>query len=65
MAHLPSFHSGGLLWFTDLGVADPYIALPLLTAGTMLAMIELGSQEGAWARGAPKWIIARDVVIMD
>lgn len=44
MANLPveSMTSGGIFWFTDLTVTDPYYALPLLTVSTLLATIELG-----------------------
>lgn len=45
MANLPleSMKEGGLLWFVDLTVCDPYYLLPLVTATTMLATIELGT----------------------
>ncbi|GAB1600905.1 mitochondrial inner membrane protein OXA1L-like [Argonauta hians] len=44
MCNLPveSLSTGGILWFTDLTVVDPYYALPLLTVSTFLATIELG-----------------------
>lgn len=29
---VPSLETGGLLWFTDLTVADPYFILPIMTA---------------------------------
>jgi YidC/Oxa1 family membrane protein insertase len=37
----PSFASGGILWFKDLTVADPYYILPVLSAVTMLAASEI------------------------
>jgi YidC/Oxa1 family membrane protein insertase len=40
---VPSFHHGGLLWFTDLAAADPYFLFPALTSLTFLATLELGS----------------------
>jgi len=46
--------SGGLLWFTDLSVQDPYYILPVLNAASFLAMIEIGAdgmpaeQQGMW-----------------
>ncbi|XP_064106467.1 mitochondrial inner membrane protein OXA1L-like isoform X2 [Macrobrachium nipponense] len=45
MANLPleSMKEGGLFWFVDLTVCDPYYLLPLVTATTMLATIELGT----------------------
>ena len=33
----PGFASGGLLWFADLTVADPYFVLPVLSASLMMA----------------------------
>lgn len=38
---LESFRSGGLLWFKDLTVADPYYALPVLYVLTMMASQEI------------------------
>ncbi len=35
--------TGGMLWFPDLSVADPTYALPLLTSGLFLIMIEVGA----------------------
>ncbi|KAK7079365.1 Mitochondrial inner membrane protein oxa1l, partial [Halocaridina rubra] len=42
MANLPleSFKEGGLFWFVDLTLSDPYYLLPVITAVTMLATIE-------------------------
>ncbi len=37
----PSFHEGGLLWFQNLSVADPYHILPIVSALTMLAATEI------------------------
>jgi YidC/Oxa1 family membrane protein insertase len=44
MATLPvdSMKTGGMLWFTDLTIADPIYALPLFTMVTLLGTIELG-----------------------
>ncbi|KAF5840918.1 60Kd inner membrane protein-domain-containing protein [Dunaliella salina] len=38
----PSLTQGGMWWFTDLTVPDPYYGLPVLCALTTLAMIEYG-----------------------
>ncbi|XP_007662256.1 mitochondrial inner membrane protein OXA1L [Ornithorhynchus anatinus] len=48
MAYLPvpSMQSGGLLWFPDLTVADPFYALPLLVTASMWAVLELGAETG-------------------
>lgn len=45
MANAPveSMREGGLWWFTDLTVADPYYLLPVITSITMLATIEVGT----------------------
>ncbi|XP_070574962.1 mitochondrial inner membrane protein OXA1L-like [Ptychodera flava] len=48
MASLPvvSMQSGGMFWFRDLTIADPYFILPALASVTMLAAIELGGETG-------------------
>jgi YidC/Oxa1 family membrane protein insertase len=38
---LESFRTGGLLWFSDLTIADPYFALPILYVITMLISQEV------------------------
>lgn len=45
MANAPveSLKTGGLFWFTDLTVPDPYFILPIITSFTMLATIEVGT----------------------
>lgn len=44
MTGLPveSMKTGGILWFPDLTIPDPIYALPLLTAATLFATIEVG-----------------------
>lgn len=39
--HLESFRTGGLFWFQDLTVADPFFLLPLAYVVTMMASQEL------------------------
>lgn len=48
MSYLPveSMKTGGALWFTDLTAADPYYALPVICAATMLLTIETGADAG-------------------
>lgn len=48
MANLPmeSFKTGGMLWFTDLTIPDPYCLLPLITSATLFFTIELGAESG-------------------
>lgn len=45
MANAPveSMKDGGLFWFTDLTVCDPYYILPVVTSCTMLLTIEIGT----------------------
>lgn len=40
----PSFLEGGILWFKDLSVHDPYYILPIVSAVTMLAASEITSK---------------------
>jgi hypothetical protein len=48
---------GGVLWFTDLTVPDPFYLLPILTASTLLTIVEVGVRVGGgggrcvWGRG--------------
>ena len=44
MATLPveSMKTGGLFWFPDLTIADPYFLLPILCSASMLLTIEVG-----------------------
>ncbi len=48
MAAVPveSMKTGGLYWFTDLTVCDPYYILPGLGCLSFLAIIELGGEVG-------------------
>ncbi|KAF9914897.1 Mitochondrial inner membrane protein oxa1l [Lobosporangium transversale] len=52
MAHLPvpQFKEGGIGWFTDLTVADPTYALPVMSSLGFLAIMELGSEAGGVAQ---------------
>lgn len=43
---VPSFKGGGAYWFTDLTTPDAMYILPVLTALTFLATVELNMQEG-------------------
>ncbi|CAN7991811.1 unnamed protein product, partial [Ixodes hexagonus] len=51
MANLPmeSFKTGGMLWFTDLTIPDPFYLLPLITSATLFFTIELGAESGVRA----------------
>lgn len=42
--NFPSFTSGGLLWFSDLTRADPYLILPVLSASVLLVSMEISSK---------------------
>lgn len=37
--------TGGMLWFPDLTAADPYCAMPLMSAATFLLMTEVGKEQ--------------------
>lgn len=37
----PTFHEGGILWFQNLSQADPTYLLPIISAVTMLAAMEI------------------------
>lgn len=45
MANAPveSMRTGGLFWFTDLTVPDPYFLLPIITSATLYLTIEIGT----------------------
>ncbi|XP_073431569.1 mitochondrial inner membrane protein OXA1L [Dendrobates tinctorius] len=43
---VPSLQTGGLWWFADLTVADPYYILPLVVTTSMWAVLELGAESG-------------------
>lgn len=45
MANTPvdSMREGGLFWFTDLTIADPYFLLPIITSATLYLTIEIGT----------------------
>ncbi|XP_037283608.1 OXA1L mitochondrial inner membrane protein [Rhipicephalus microplus] len=51
MANLPmeSFKTGGILWFTDLTVPDPFYILPLITSVSLFCTLELGAESGVRA----------------
>lgn len=56
MANTPveSMKDGGLFWFTDLTICDPYYILPMLTSITVWATIELGTDSAKLsAQGSP------------
>lgn len=41
-----SFKTGGLAWFSDLSIPDPYLALPLITSLTLWATLEISFRAG-------------------
>lgn len=61
MSELPveSMKTGGLGWFTDLTVADPFYILPASTALSILLMFELGaeSQKAKDLTHTMKWVM--------
>lgn len=55
-AGLPDFATGGLSWFTDLSVPDPYYILPVLSGVATLAVLQVGEYGMPEATGAAKTI---------
>lgn len=47
-----SLHTGGILWFQDLTLADPYYLLPLITCGTLALTIRLGTDGARMAQSS-------------
>lgn len=45
--HLESFRTGGLAWFANLTIPDPYFILPLVYVGVMMASQEVTLRRGA------------------
>ncbi len=43
---------GGLYWFTDLTIADPYYLLPVASSAIFLLTVELGAADGMQASPA-------------
>lgn len=56
-AKVPSMVAGGMYWFPDLTVADPYYGLPLLCSASFLATVELGAADGM--QGMPPESLSR------
>mmetsp|Transcript_13123 Transcript_13123/g.17174 ORF Transcript_13123/g.17174 Transcript_13123/m.17174 type:complete len:419 (-) Transcript_13123:201-1457(-) len=44
--------AGGILWFSDLTVPDPYFILPVLSGGSMLLLMEMSKNEMSANAGA-------------
>ncbi len=62
ISQVPSMMDGGALWFTDLTVADPTYALPVLCSLSFLATVELGAADGM--QGQPPAMLKRMKMIM-
>uniref|UniRef100_UPI00358F5DBB mitochondrial inner membrane protein OXA1L-like isoform X2 n=1 Tax=Myxine glutinosa TaxID=7769 RepID=UPI00358F5DBB len=43
---VPSLSTGGCWWFQNLAAADPYYVLPVITAVSMMAVMEMAIQQG-------------------
>lgn len=54
-AEVPSMLDGGNAWFPNLCAADPVMALPVISAVSMLLMIEGGAAEGMQMSPQMKW----------
>lgn len=45
-APVESLETGGLFWFENLTLTDPYCLLPIITSATLAATLELGIESG-------------------
>ncbi|KAM3721847.1 Mitochondrial inner membrane protein OXA1L [Dirofilaria immitis] len=50
-AAFPGLSTGGLYWFKDLTVPDPYYLLPLISAVTVAAIFKMGAETGGTNQG--------------
>ena len=59
MTNVPveSMTTGGILWFTDLTVTDPYFALPLITVATLLATLEVTFESLFFSASMHKYLL--------
>eukprot|EP01111_Echinosteliopsis_oligospora_P014047 TRINITY_DN5205_c0_g1_i2.p1 TRINITY_DN5205_c0_g1~~TRINITY_DN5205_c0_g1_i2.p1 ORF type:complete len:253 (-),score=85.12 TRINITY_DN5205_c0_g1_i2:14-772(-) len=48
---IPSMKDGGILWFTDLTIPDPYYILPVTTAALFLTTVEIGAETAGQQQG--------------
>lgn len=48
-AKMPSLMTGGVAWFPDLTVADPYYVLPIASSAMTLLVLETGAETGTSA----------------
>ena len=48
-APLPALTTGGIAWFPDLTLADPYYALPIISSAMTLLVLETGAETGTTA----------------
>lgn len=51
-APVESLQTGGMLWFPDLTMVDPYYLLPLITCSTLALTIHLGTDTGKVPTGS-------------
>ncbi|KAK6627336.1 hypothetical protein RUM44_009813 [Polyplax serrata] len=55
-APVESMKTGGLLWFPDLTMADPYYILPLSISSTLFIIIETGAEGGTIQNAQQIWV---------
>lgn len=53
---IPSLTTGGVLWFTDLSIADPYYLLPILTAVSLHLVVRVGAEFGGGLDNQPAFL---------
>ncbi|EEB10117.1 mitochondrial inner membrane protein OXA1L, putative [Pediculus humanus corporis] len=58
MTNLPveSMKTGGLFWFTDLTVPDPYYVLPVMVSCTFFAIMETGAEGNSMGTIQQIWL---------
>ena len=62
---IESMKEGGLWWFTDLTVPDPYFILPVITCTTVFITLELGADSVKLQNlGTMKYVLRALPVIM-
>eukprot|EP00092_Neocalanus_flemingeri_P071851 GFUD01088335.1.p1 GENE.GFUD01088335.1~~GFUD01088335.1.p1 ORF type:complete len:461 (-),score=78.87 GFUD01088335.1:34-1416(-) len=64
MAYTPveSLSTGGILWFENLTICDPFYLLPLLTSATLFLQLRLGAEGAKLDQMGPKMKLAMTVM---
>jgi YidC/Oxa1 family membrane protein insertase len=54
---VPGLETGGLLWFSNLTIPDPYFLLPMATAGILHYLLRVSFPSSQWTSG-PQYSIS-------